>query len=904
MTPSEHRHPLFFFDENHFVEDLKEKPPITVFKDAIAGANQQFDIRFREGENIRTLVLERARFMDLILRHAWNQFEWPEDISLLAVGGYGRRELLPQSDIDLLILLGKKVKPEKFKGSIEGFITFLWDISLQIGHSVRTVKECAAQAKNDITIATTLTECYTITGNDQLRDQMIIATGPDKIWPSDKFFTAKWEEQRARHRSQNNTEYNLEPNVKNGPGGLRDIQMIGWVTKRHFIVRSLDELMGNSDFLTEAEFATIRICEDFLWRVRYGLHILAKRPEERLLFEHQIELAALLGFEDTPETPGVEVFMRQYYRMVLAASALNDVLLQYWEENILRRNKKRQITAINDRFQIVDDYIETTSSDIFTEKPSALLEIFAILSNSPHIKGVRASTIRQIREHRYLVDEKFNYDPENIRFFLSIMRSPHRVMTQLKRMKRYGILGRYLPEFGKITGLMQHDMFHMYTVDAHTLLVVRNLRDLRLPETKHKYPQAHSAFKSLPKRDLLYIAGLYHDIAKGRGGDHAKLGKEDARLFCKRHGLGAWDTNLVSWLVEQHLLMSAIAQKQDISDPQVVHDFARIVGDSVRLDYLYCLTVADINGTNPTLLNTWKDSLLRQLYQETKRFLNRGIDIRVDPQALIESTKAEVLRLVEEQGIDTGACETLWSTMGDNYFLLERSEDILWHTENTINKPHKDPLILIRNYSVDGVEAATQIFIRTPNKDNLFVAAASALSALNLNIQDAHLYSSSIGYAQDTFYVLNEQGNPIENTPEAREKIRRKLQAELELADKYEDVVLKRTARRLKHFSYPTQTRIENDLASNHTALEVISPDRPGLLACIGRVFMDFDIRLQNAKIATLGERVEDVFFITDEENRPLQDPELCTQLQDEIRNALDERNAADDSAPEARINT
>ncbi len=904
VTRSEHRQPLFFFDETRFAEDLKTKPPIAVFKDAIAGVNHQFDIRFKEGENIRTLVLERARFMDLLLCHAWDQFEWPEDIALLAVGGYGRRELLPQSDIDLLILLGKKTKPEKCRGSIEGFITFLWDISLQIGHSVRTVKECATLAKDDITIATALMECHTIIGNDSLRDQMLIATGPDKIWPSDKFFQAKWEEQKERHRANNNTEYNLEPNVKNGPGGLRDIQMIGWVTKRHFVVRTLDELMGQSDFLTETEFASIRSSEDFLWRVRWGLHILAKRPEERLLFEHQLELAKLLQFEDSPEAPGVELFMRQYYRMVLAASELNDVLLQYWEENILRQNKPREITNINDRFQLVHDYIETTSDNVFEETPSALLEIFYILANNPHIKGVRASTIRSIKEHRFLIDEQFNYNPENTHLFLSIMRSPHRLMTQLKRMKRYGILGRYLPEFGKITGLMQHDMFHIYTVDAHTLLVMRNLRNLRLPETQEKLPQAYAAFKSLPKRDLLYIAGLYHDIAKGRGGDHAKLGEEDARQFCKRHRLGAWDTNLVAWLVEQHLLMSAVAQKQDISDPEVVHQFAQTVGDSVRLDYLYCLTVGDINGTNPTLLTPWKESLLRQLYQETKRVLNRGVNIHVDRQGLIDSTKEEVLNKVQALNIDTSACETLWDTMGDEYFLLERSEDIVWHTENTINKPHKDPLILIRNYAPEGEEVATQVFIRIPNRDNLFVAAASALNALNLNIQDAHLYSSSTDYAMDTFYVLTEQGAPIENTQEARDKIRKALHQELELVDNYEDVIQKRTARRLKHFSYPTQTRLETDSTNGYTALEVISPDRPGLLACIGRVFMEHDIRLQNAKIATLGERVEDVFFITDEDNNPLTDEKLCITLQDEIRNALDERNDAESSELEARVNT
>jgi len=894
--------PLFFFDQSRFRKALEGDKPITVFKDAISAANGQFNARFKEGEDIRSLVYERALFIDCLLHYAWHQFSWDDNISLLAVGGYGRGELHPCSDIDLLVLL--KDDDGDNQDSIGRFLTFLWDIGLEIGHSVRTIDQCVAIAREDITVATNLMECRTLLGNHRLGAELTRLTGPKEMWPADSFFRAKWDEQIARHRKHNNTEYNLEPNIKNAPGGLRDIQMIGWAAKRFFGVRTLKQL-GGQGFFTEEEFAILLTGEEFLWKVRYGLHMIVGRPEERLLFDYQRELAALFGYQDTDTSLAVEQFMHWYYRIVLALRELNDVMLQFLDEAILQRGSTKSVTPLNERFQLRDNYIEAAHIRVFEENPSALLEIFVLMGQNANIQGARASTIRLIRSNRELIDENFRRDPRNAELFLELLRSPYALVTQLKRMKRYGVLGRYLPEFDKVTGQMQHDLFHIYTVDAHTLLVIKNLRLFRYPDAEEKFPVAAHIMKRIEKKELLYIAGLYHDIAKGRGGDHSELGAEDAAAFCERHGLSKRETRLVAWLVENHLLMSAVSQKQDLSDPEVIHNFAQRVGDQLHLDYLYTLTVADINATNPDLWNTWRASLMRQLYLETKRALRRGLENPIDRQELIEETQQAAIRKLADKGFSEQTVRKLWGEMGDDYFLREGYLDIAWHTEaisehrqasNQTKTPGaqgrdnspEEPIVLIKETTSHEHEGATQIFISTRDRDNVFAAVATALDQLNLNIQDARIYNSNSGYTVDTFFVLDEQGLPIGDDPRRVARIENALREELSLLDDYSEIINRRTPRLLKSFAMPTRTRLNNDINSGHTVLEVISPDRPGLLARIGRIFLQFDIRLQNAKIATLGERVEDVFFICDKSGQPLSDPQLCQALQDEICGQLD----------------
>lgn len=877
------------FNQARFRQDYAQKPRVTLFKDAIAGVSSHFDRRFIEGDDIRMLITERASFIDLLLHYAWFQYTWDNDIALIAVGGYGRGELHPYSDIDILILLDDTVK-KKYDEQIQLFITFLWDIGLDIGSSVRSLKECTTIAKTDITVATNLIEARRLAGNNSLRDQLQIQTDPKHIWPQKDFFKAKWEEQSTRHAKHNNTEYNLEPNIKNAPGGLRDIQMINWIAKRFYGVQTLRQLEGQN-FFTEKEFGTLTSGEAFLWKVRYGVHYITGRADERLLFEYQRELAELFGYKDSKKHLAVEQFMHQYYLTVMALRELNDVLLQFLDNAINSDIKKGIITPINERFQLNDNYIEVTHRSVFDSTPSALLEIFVLTGNNPNILGVRARTIRLIREKRHLINEEFRNNSVNKAMFLAIFSIDYGLVTQLTRMKRYGVLGRYLPAFGKIIGQMQHDLFHRYTVDAHTLLVIQYMRRFSLPQEEKNFPIAAHVIKSLPKPELLYIAGLFHDIGKGRGGDHSSLGSIDAIEFCQSHGLNGQETRLVSWLVEKHLLMSYVSQKQDISDPEVIHNFASEVRDQRRLNYLYALTVADMNGTNPEIWNSWRATLMGQLYSETKRALRRGLENTVDQQEIIEEKQSQAALKLEDKNISWEQARQIWDKMGDEYFIRESHLDIAWQTEAMLNHHDNMPLILVSDSTNHIFSAgATQIFIHMKDEQHVFAVAATCLAQLGFNIQDAKIYSSADGYTLDTFYILDKNFEPIGENKKKQIKIHNELLEDLTLAGKYTEISQRRTPRQLKQFPIPTRTSISNDIVRNHTVLEVISPDRPGLLATIAEIFMDFGILIHNAKISTLGERVEDVFFISDATGAPLSDAEICQNLQKEICRQLDKQ--------------
>lgn len=888
--------PILFFDQNGFRRQLKKRSTITVFKEAIAEVNLQFDFRFNEGENIRRLIYDRSTFIDCILHYAWHSLPWQNDMALLAVGGFGRGELHPYSDIDILILADDEAALEigPNPGSVQNFVTLLWDIGLAVGHSVRTLNQCIELAADDITIATNLMEIRTLTGNPTLQLLLQAHTGADKIWTAAAFFKAKNDEQYKRHQKHHNTEYNLEPNIKNAPGGLRDIQTISWVAKRFFGVSNFKQLAGKGLF-TDEEYDILLAGEEDLWRVRYALHMIAGRPEERLLFHHQREIAALFGHEDSEESLAVENFMHGYYRTVLALREVNDVMLQYLDEAIVQANLNQPTSWINERFRRVDNYIEAIHDQVFKQDPSALLEVFVLLGLDDTLLGVRASTIRSIREHRHLIDDEFRQDPDNQHLFMSLLRSAKNLVSQLRRMKRYGVLGLYLPEFGKITGQMQHDLFHIYTVDAHTLLVIKFMQQFRKTNAAEKFPIASHVIKRLPKLELLYIAGLYHDIGKGRGGNHSELGAVDAELFCQRHGISKRETRLICWLVEKHLLMSTVSQKQDISDPEVIYNFALEVGDQTRLNYLYALTVADMNATNPDIWNSWRASLMRQLYLETKRALRRGLENTVDKQDLIEETRQAALAKLEDKDISVDEADSIWDSMGEDYFLRESHIDIAWQTEAMLlhekeqaSEANETPLILILETTKHGYEGATEIFIRIKDRPNVFAAVATALSQLQLSIMDAHIYTGPTGYTIDTFYVLDENGGTIGDNHEQKERIKNTLLEELSLADDYTTGNRWHTERQLKYFAMPTHTLINTDIVSGYTVLDVISPDRPGFLAIIGGVFLEYGIQLQNAKITTLGEKVEDVFFISDANGDPLSDPKLCEDLQATIRQRLD----------------
>jgi [protein-PII] uridylyltransferase len=877
------------FDPGQFQAELALKSsPVAAFKKAIRHADMTLRARFEGGRDIHKLIHERAWFTDQILRKAWaiQASTDAEDIALLAVGGYGRGELHPHSDIDLLILL-RDSGQDAHNASIEQFLMLLWDIGLEVGQSVRSINECQEEARADITVITNLMESRTLAGDEQLRQSMIATISAEQMWDDAQFFRAKRAEQQKRHAKYNDTEYNLEPNVKSSPGGLRDIQTIGWVALRHFGTNDLRELVERG-FLNEAEYNILASGRAFLWQVRFALHILAKRAEDRLLFDHQRTIAQMMGYEDNDSKLAVERFMQKYYRVVMSLSELNDLLMQHFEEILLRNAETTVIEPINSRFQTRNHYIEVTHPQVFKRTPFALLEIFLLMAQHPEIRGVRADSIRLLRDHRHLIDDAFRADIRNTSLFVELFRCKEGIHRNLRRMNRYGILGRYLPEFGKIVGQMQHDLFHIYTVDAHTLNLIKHLRKLNQPEYQEKFPLAWRIFCRLPKPDLLYMAGLYHDIAKGRGGDHSELGAVDATAFCQRHQLPAWDTHLVSWLVESHLIMSTTAQRKDISDPQVIHDFAVQMGNQVRLDYLYVLTIADINATNPTLWNSWRASLLRQLYTETKRALRRGLDNPPDREEQVHQTQRAALDIVVRSGIDEEDAETLWEQLGEDYFLRHTASDVAWHTEAIIEHPdHEGPLVLIKETAQREFEGATQIFIYTPEQHDLFAVTVAAMDQLNLSIQDARIITSTNRFSLDTYIVLDADGSSIGENPERIRQIKGDLIEALSEPDAYPSIIQRRVPRQLKHFSFAPEVTIFNSPEGQHTILELSAPDRPGLLARIGRILLDFDISVQNAKIVTLGERVDDVFVLTDANNHALSDPELCRRLQDTIIETL-----------------
>lgn len=870
------------FDTQQIQAELAQStPPITLFKQALRKARQVLDERFTSGHDIRVLVTERAWLIDQLLYQIWQQFNWEAQpsIALLAVGGYGRGELHPYSDIDLLILL-EEGGHEAHRDSIERFLTLLWDIGLEVGQSVRSVQECADEARGDLTIITNLMESRTIAGPERLRQQMQEVTAPEHMWPSKAFFLAKRQEVLTRHEKYNDTEYNLEPNVKGSPGGLRDIQTILWIARRQFGTLNLPAMVRKG-FILESEYASLTSCQEFLWRVRYALHLLAGRAEDRLLFDYQRKIAGMLGFEADNAKLAVERFMQKYYRVVMVVAELNDLIKQYFEEVILTPHSHEAPIKLNEHFQIRDGYLEVSGDKVFEHSPSALLEVFVILAQHPELLGVRSDTIRQLRDHRHLIDEHFRNDPENTRLFIEILRCKEGVYRNLRRMHRYAILGRYLPEFGYIVGQMQHDLFHSYTVDAHTLNLIKNLRKLRHSAQAEKYPLASRLFEKLPKQELLYIAGLYHDIGKGHGGDHSELGAVYAQAFCEQHQLPRWDTELIVWLVRSHLVMSTTAQRKDLSDPQVINDFAQFVGDEIHLDYLYILTVADINATNATLWNSWRASLLRQLYTETKRALKRGLENPLGREEQIQQTQQAALDLLVRGGTDPDDVEQLWKQLGDDYFLRHTANDVAWHTDAIIEHASTtEPLILIKETSPREFEGGTQIFIYAPDQHDFFAATVAVMDQLNLNIHDARILTSISQFTLDTYVVLEADGSSIGHNSERIEAIRQALIEALRNPGNYQTIIQRRVPRQLKHFAFEPSITLYNDRQRVFTVIEIVAPDRPGLLARVGQLFRDFELSVQNAKIATLGERVEDVFFVTDAQNQSLSDPSLCACLQ------------------------
>lgn len=835
---------------------------------------------FDHGNNIDSLIKDYTKGIDQLLLNAWQAFgldQLPE-LSLVATGGYGRRELLPYSDIDLLILLPNHCA-EDCEEDISAFVTFLWDLGVDLGHSVRTIEQSIEEGLKDVTIATNLFEMRSLTPENQTYVDLEKALDAPDFWPAKPFFHAKLNELERRHERYSDSGYQLEPNVKDGPGALRDIQTLAWITKRHYKVDELRHLIGQG-FILEDEYNALCQGRNFLWRVRFALHRIADRREDRLLFDLQKPLAAALGFEgDGNPIQAVEDLMQQYYRTVTHIGRISEMLLQHFDEQICLIDEPETIVELNQRFILRNNYLDVRGPDVFEQHPSSLLEVFLLLQQYPEAKGVRASTIRLIRTHLYLIDDNFRNDIISHSLFMDILRRPVGVYHEFKRMNSYGVLARYLPAFEHIVGRMQFDLFHIYTVDEHILMVLRYVRRLGDPRHLDEIPHASAIYKTLRKPELLYLAALFHDIGKGHGGDHSEIGAVIAAEFCRSHGLGDEDTETVSWLVEQHLLMSLIAQRKDISDPDIINDFAGKVSTMERLDYLYLLTISDIRGTNPELWNGWRASLLSELYRRTRQWLD-SMDSPDHSQAeLILDHRLIALRMLAEQEQDESTIVELWKNLTPEYFQRHSPHTIVWHTKMLqANSPENDIQVEIIPRSE---RETTKLAIFAKAHRRFFSLVTHIFAQAGLNIVDARIFTTLNAMALDTFNLLEADGSACVD-PYRLNHLKERLIDVLTHPDRELPHLERLLPRRLRSFDVPLSITISNPLNRNYTELEITAQDRPGLLADIAQVLYQSDIEIQVARIATAGERAEDVLYIS-----TLKHEQLSTAQIEELNAAL-----------------
>ncbi|HAU06685.1 MAG TPA: [protein-PII] uridylyltransferase [Gammaproteobacteria bacterium] len=806
----------------------------------------------RDDKNILPLLQQRSHFIDEILITTWKDYCLDKvECCLIAIGGYGRHTLHPYSDIDLLLLVDDTLSAEPPE-ALSSFLTTLWDTGLDIGYSVRTISECIQCAKNDTTIATTLLETRLLCGDTALYQALQQQISITDIWDTASFYQKKYLEQQQRHRKHNETANNLEPNIKESPGGLRDLHIINWISQRYYGVKDFSGLYQKG-FLTQSEYRALIDAQDFLWRIRFALHLIAGRKQEVLTIEFQRQIATLFNYQDDDSHLAVEYFMKEYYLCALQVQQLNILLLQLFKEECLFLANPTAVKTINCRFQLRDNYIETINASIFAFYPSAMLELFLIIQQHPEIKGIRASTIRQLHAHKHLIDHRFRHDIKHNRLFMALLHQPH----QFRLMNQLGILGAYLPAFGKIVGQMQHDLFHAYTVDEHTLFLVANLHRFSSPAHQKEFPLCSQIFDQIPKPELLYLAGLFHDIAKGRGGDHSRLGVVDATHFCQQHRLSQFDTNTVTFLVRHHLTMSSIAQREDISDPIVIKRFGQIVGSMDNLNYLYLLTVADIRATNRNLWNAWRDSLLQQLYQATYHWLTQLAKREETSQQRALSYQQQALTKLKKDGWPEESITALWQSYDTDYFIRHSIQDIYRQTGQRLRYPHNDTIISIQTLEDD---KTLDLFILTKDKPYLFAIITHALEALQLNLLNAKINVTS---QKDLLCTMIVNG-PDQSHQQITTAISQAIQA-----DNYQlttpDIYISKKMTLFKNKPVITFQRQQR-----YTYLTIYTHDRPGLVSTIAKLFVQLAVHIITAKLTTLINQVEDVFFITNAHYEPL----------------------------------
>ncbi len=861
------------------------EPSMQAYRDALVLGNEAIDRQFDAGVPALELLHNQTALFDLILQRLWRAAgSGFEALALMAVGGYGRRELHPCSDIDICILLpGDGYLEPALEERLSGWITSLWDLQRDIGSSVRSIGDCTREAAADITVITNLMEARLICGDASLFETLQDAVSPRHMWPSADFFAAKLDEQLVRRRKFHTNAYRLEPNVKESQGGLRDIQTISWVCQREFGTHNITDLVARG-LLDAKEDVILRDGLELLWRIRYLLHRLSKRREDRLLFDYQREIAHAFGHVEDEGNRSIEQLMQRYYRTVMELQRLNEILLQGIGGIISGITAKADVMPIDRRFQLRNGYLEVTHRDVFMHYPPALLEIFVVFADTPAAENVRANTVRLIRLHLPLINDRFRSDPQVRRLFLQIFTNPNKLTRKIRMMNRYGVLAAYLPAFDAIVGRMQYDLFHIYTVDEHTIRVMRNLRRMALPQLADELSQCSMIMERVDKPELLYIAALFHDIAKGRGGDHSELGARDAESFCRQHTMDESQTALITWVVRNHLRMSITAQRKDITDPDIQHEFAQAVGTLERLNHLYLMTVADIRATNPELWNSFKASLLHSLYRSTANLLQRGLDKPVNRDELVAQQQAEAAELLRDAGLDGTRVTALWNGFGRWYFQQYEPPEIARHTQLIIaNEDTPGPLVSLRHSETRG---SLEILVYTPDDDALFALIATVLGQLHLNVLSATINTTTMAYALDTYHVLEADGSLVKGSFRLNE-IRMRLQQELGEPEHIPTHANRAPSRRLKHFSIPTQVTFMDDDSNGFTELRIDAADQPGVLSMIGRTLLQAGISVHAARIATLGERIDDVFFIRGPDDKPLRDVAARESLSELLRENL-----------------
>lgn len=867
---------------------LGQNDRIPQLKQIIKNHSETLGNQFNPNENVGNLILNNACFIDSILSSCWHYFvsKNAEHLCLIATGGYGRQEMFPGSDIDILILVNTPITDE-LNSQLTDFSHFLWDIGLKPGQSVRSISECLEKAKLDQTIMTSLLEIRLICGCTNLFNELNSNLAEECLWSTKDFFAAKMEEQHQRYTKYHETAYNLEPNVKEGPGGIRDLQNIAWVFKHHYQTPTLKELI-KFGFFSKAEYNDLIHCRNILWRIRFALHLLTGRCEDRLLFDLQRDLASQFSFTDSNQNPDVEQFMQFYFKTVMELERMNEMLLQLFNEKLVHADALRTITEIDSDFHAVNQYLEVNNPQTFTNNPIALLKAFRIMQQQPNLKGIGATTIRLIRKNLYLIDDEFRSNADANKVFIAILRTSKGITHQFRQMNRYGILAAYLPSFANIVARMQYDLFHIYTVDAHTLFVLRNLRRFSLEKHFNELPFCNSVFMKISKPEILYIAAIFHDIAKGMGGDHSVLGEQIAQDFCVQHKLPSSDTKLITWLVRNHLIMSMTAQRKDISDPDIIHEFALQVGSIQYLNHLYLFTVADIRATNPSLWNSWKDSLLLDLYTYTHSALHRGLQSPTARSERIAENKQEANELLKRLGVSKPTIKKTWYAFADDYFLRYSAEEIAWHTIAIASSlDEKLTLVILRPQNERG---SVEIFVYAKNENSIFSISADTLDQLGLTILDARIITvtqpNNEQFVLNSFHVLEQSGKPIEDL--ARKlQICSNLKNNLENLSVTRQINIHRQSRQAKHFPITDQINFDSDPQNHQTIIEIITTDRSGLLASIGRAFIELNIQLHNAKITTIGSRVEDMFYVTCDQSKPIEDYEKLEEIKNTLQKVL-----------------